>query len=349
MRASVILVIYNGARYLEACLEALLQETRPDDEIILVDNASSDGSASLVQERWPQAKFIRNEVNRGFAAACNQGAQQARGETLVFLNQDTRVLPGWLNVLVDGLCAGENMGLTTSKLLLMSQPERINLCGQDLHYTGLSFGRGALETADNFNQPQAVGAVAGASFAIRRALWEQLGGFDPAFFMYYEETDLSWRAALRGYTSWYLPGSAAYHDAALKPSARAAYYSVRNRIVLLLKHWKWPTLLFLLPALLLTELIDWVYLVRLGWGYLPAKCKAYAWLLTHPSQIYQARRKAQAGRKVSDARLLLQCTSTLTPKMLPLGVIGSGLIRLANVMYALNYQAALKLVQWLKL
>jgi hypothetical protein len=118
---------------------------------------------------------------------------------------------------------------------------------------------------------------------------------------------------------------------------------------LLLKHWKWPTLLFLLPALLLTELIDWAYLARLGWGYLPAKCKAYAWLVRHPRQIYQARREAQAGRQVSDARLLQQCVPTLAPKVLPLGVIGSGLIRLANVIYALNYQATLKLAQWLKL
>jgi len=348
---SIIIVIYNGLAYLPGCLASVLRECQayPGSEVVVVDNASSDGSPDWIAEHYPQVRLLRNTHNLGFAASCNQGAAAASGNALVFLNQDTRVLPGWLKGLLDGLFQHDGAGLVTSKLLFMTQPDKINLCGQDIHYTGLVFGRGTLCAADDFNSLQEVGAVSGASFAIRRALWDQLGGFDPAFFMYYEETDLSWRACLRGYSSWYIPGSVSYHDAALKPSPGAAYYSARNRIVLLIKHWKWPTLLFLLPAVLLTELIEWAYMLRLGSGYVVGKLRACAWLLGHPRQILQARQSVQAGRQVSDALLLTKCVFGISPKALSFGAIGQDLIRFTNLLFSINYQIVLKLTQWFKI
>jgi GT2 family glycosyltransferase len=350
-RASIILVVYNGMQYLSDCLGAVMEEQQayPGCEVVVVDNASADGSVDWMATHYPAIRLLRNERNLGFAAACNQGAAAASGEALFFLNQDTRVQPGWLKTLVEGLYQGENVGLTTSKLLFMSRPEQINLCGQDILYTGMTFGRGTLRPSGEFNAPEEVGTVAGASFAIRRSLWEQLGGFDPAFFMYYEETDLSWRASLLGYSSRYIPDSVALHDAGLKPSPGAAYYSARNRQMLLWKHWKWTTLFLLMPAWFMTELVEWVYLMRLGSHYTTGKLRACAWLLAHPRQILRARRSAQMGRKVSDLQLLGQCTWRLSPRVLPISETGWGLIRMANGLLALNYRVCLKLAQWLKL
>ncbi len=350
-KISIILVVYNGMQYLPECLSAVIEERKAHRgcEVVVIDNASQDGSADWVAAQYPDIVLLRNVSNLGFARASNQGAALANGETLVFLNQDTRVLPGWLKPLIEELYQGDKVGLTTSKLLLMSNPERINLCGQDILYTGMTFGRGALCPVNEFNTPEKVGAVSGASFAIRRSLWEYLGGFDASFFMYYEETDLSWRANLQGYFCRYIPDSISFHDAALKPTIKAAYYSNRNRPILLLKHWKLLTLLLLLPALLTTELIEWVYLLRMGWHYVDAKLRASVWLLAHPGQILRARRRAQANRKVCDAWLLAQCTWRLSPKVLATGALDNGLIRLVNGLLALNYRAALKLAYWLKL
>ncbi|KPL18208.1 MAG: hypothetical protein AMJ93_14025, partial [Anaerolineae bacterium SM23_84] len=191
MLISVIIVTYNGIQYLDGCLSSLRQDVSAKREIIVVDNASTDGSADFVQRRYRDVTLVRNEVNRGFAAACNQGARIAAGSVLVFLNQDTRVKPGWLRALVDGFDLGPAIALTTSKVLLMLQPDRIQACGQDVHYTGLVFVRGFRLPADSLNTPQEVAAVSGASFAVRKPVWEALGGFDETLYMYYEETDLS--------------------------------------------------------------------------------------------------------------------------------------------------------------
>lgn len=348
---SIILVVYNGMRYLPGCLASLAGEclAYPGSEVIVVDNASSDGSTEWIASYYPEIRLLRQEENLGFAAGNNRGAVAAQGDVLVFLNQDTRVLPGWLKALVNGLYQSDDVGLTTSRLLYMHQPERINLCGQDILYTGMTFGRGTLRAADALPEARQVSAVAGASFAIRKELWQQLGGFDEGFFMYYEETDLSWRASLLGYQSWYIPGSAALHDANVKPSVRATYYSMRNRPRLLLKHWKWQTLVLILPALLLTEVLDWVYLMRLGPSHIANKLKASAWLLLNLGQIIKSRRQAQALRKVTDASLIKACTYTLTPSSLPASGIGKGFVHLANFLLGLNHHLAVRLLEWMKI
>jgi GT2 family glycosyltransferase len=348
MRASIIVVSYNGALYLKKCLSSLSAEV-DEDEIILVDNASSDGSPEMVQGFWSELKLICNQTNVGFAAACNQGASHASGDILVFLNQDTCVLPGWLYGLVSGLNGSHGVGLVTSKLLLMSQPEKIDMCGQELHFSGLTFGRGVLQPADRFNKPARVAAVSGASFAIRRDLWQALGGFDPLFFMYYEETDLSWRACLHGCDSVYTPASIAYHDDSLHTSLHAAYYSSRNRIILLMKHWHWLTLLLLSPGLLLAELVDWGYQLMLGKGYLRAKLRAYGWLLSNFRKVMRSRRQVQAARKVPDSVLLARCTPYLRPAVLTGGRLGQILVPLLNGLFALNYYFTLALLRALRL
>ena len=350
-KPSIILVVYNGLQYLPDCLASLREECRavPGSEVVVVDNASSDGSAGWIAEHYPEVRLLRQEKNVGFAGGSNLGAASAHGEVLVFLNQDTRVLPGWLNALVEGLANQENVGLTTSKLLIMRQPEQIHLSGQDVLYTGMTFGRGSRRAAHEFAEAQAVSAVSGASFAIRRELWERLGGFDEDFFMYYEETDLSWRAGLLGYSSWVMPESVALHDAGDRPSVRATYYSVRNRPRLLLKHWKWQTLVLISPALLLTELLEWAYLFQLGPRHAGSKLRAQAWLLAHLGQMRRARRRAQAGRVVKDAQLLVQCAYVLTPSREPGSAAGRALVQMANGLLRWNYTLALRLARGLKI
>ena len=341
LKTSIILVVFNGLGYLESCLNSVITEITPESELILVDNASSDGSADFVQQRWPQARLIRNASNRGFAAASNQGAGQAAGEILVFLNQDTRVLPGWLAGLSAPLEQDPGIGLVTSKLLLMSRPEQIQMCGQDIHFTGFTFGRGFLCPAGAFSRSEVVSAVAGASFAIRRTLWEQLGGFDESLFMYYEETDLCWRARLAGFTSVYNPGSVIQHDFSVNSSPAALYYTVRNRLVLLVKNWKWVTLLLLVPSLVLSELVDCGYMLALGRQGLSAKLRAYAWLVAHFPAVLRARQIAQKTRRDPDWKLLQSCTARLAPRLVTGGSIGQALLAPCNFWFSLHYRLVL--------
>ncbi|MBN2548175.1 MAG: glycosyltransferase family 2 protein [Anaerolineales bacterium] len=337
MRASIIIVGLNGIGYLEDCLSSLIPEIN-DDEIILVDNASSDGGPDFVGTHYPNVRLLRNAENKGFAAACNQGAQIANGEILVFLNQDTQVLAGWLTALLASLHQSPMVGLTTSKLLLMSEPDQIHLCGQDIHFTGFSSGRGFQTPATSFCEPAAVAAVSGAAFAIRKDLWERLGGFDEAFFMYYEETDLSWRAMLAGYHCLYVPASIALHDYHLgKPRWHALYYSKRNRYLLLFKNWRLFTLVLISPALLLAELIDWLHCILIGRLAIQAKWQAWTWVISNYRSILYSRRKVQAARIHGDRRLLQVCTSSINPREFSGGLVGRLGAGLSNALFELNY------------
>ncbi|MFZ2361175.1 MAG: glycosyltransferase family 2 protein [Anaerolineae bacterium] len=348
--ASVVIVTYNGMVYLPACLQSVYRELLDADEVIVVDNRSTDGGPQLIRERFPTVRVIENLDNRGFAAACNQGARLATGQVLVFLNQDTEVRPGWLRGLIEGLGAASGAGLTTSKHLLMTQSDRINLCGQDMHFSGLSFARGFMEPAERLSAPAWVGAVSGASFAIRRELWEQLGGFDEGLFMYYEETDLCWRARLAGYRSQYRPDSTLLHD--YRPGQHSyarLYYSKRNRHILLLKHWRWPTLVLLLPSLLVAELLDLGQSALIARDGLRAKLKAYGWLASHAAQVLGSRRQVQRMRTAKDWELLASCTATVSLLELSGGKLTHAVLAVINGLFWLNYRLAFALCRALNI
>jgi hypothetical protein len=333
-RASIIIPTHNGADCLGPCLASLRGQIGPEDEVIVVDDASSDGSADLVARLWPEARLYRNQSSAGFAEACNLGAEHAAGDTLVFLNQDTEVLPGWLDGLLEALASDERIALVTSRQLYMAQPGLVHNCGADLHYSGLIFLRGVLQRSDAYIRPaEEVHSVVGASFAARRDLWRTLGGFNARFFMYYEEMDLSWRAQLAGYRSVYAPASVVYHDVPLSGvSFNKLYHICRNRQICVLSHWRWPTLILLGPGLLLAELVEFGYVcLGGGWAGVRAKLRAYRWLLRNLSRMTQWRRESQALRHVPDWLMLTKRTWTVDPKEFTGGKAGRILARVASI------------------
>ena len=310
-RASVIIVGYNSLPDLEKCLPSLLASVQDDPEIILVDNASTDGSSSWVQQSFPEIKLVISAENLGFGGACNLGAKHARGRYLAFLNPDTILDPGWLKALIAAFEADPQAGLATSKILLLHDPGRINTCGNDIHLSGITLCRGMGQPQQVFSHQEEVSAVSGACFAIRRQLFEALGGFDETFFMYMEDTDLSWRARLLGYKCLFVPESVVYHDYTLHFGPRKTFYQERNRYLMLLKNLRWPTLLILLPAFFLADLITWGYVLLHDRKNLANKFLAYAWIVQHWPEVMAKRRVVQASRRTPDRPLLLSLKSRL--------------------------------------
>jgi GT2 family glycosyltransferase len=345
-KASVLIVNYNGREYLEKCLRSLLNKDRRDYEVILVDNASTDGSAEYVEQVFPEVLVIRNEVNQGFSQGNNVGAQQAKGEYLAFLNPDTVVEPGWLEALIAALEADPQAGLATSKILLLADPGQINTCGNEMHCTGLTLCRGMGMDRGTFTDLVEVGAVSGAAFAIRKDVFEALGGFDEAFFLYLEDTDLSWRARLAGYKCVYVPSSVVYHDYILRFGPKKTFYQERNRYLMLLKGLRWRTLLVLLPALLVVEVMTWGFVLLRERKRLANKLRAYAWIVKHWGRIMGSRREVQAMRRVRDRDLIARCTHRLAYEQ-----TGSGLtVCLAHLvfdpLFLVLHRLALALIWW---
>jgi hypothetical protein len=346
VRASLVLVNYNGGGAVLACLASVQSTCGPEVEVIVVDNASTDGSADLIEAAFPQVTVVRCATNEGFGAGCNRGARAARGPYLVFLNPDTLAQPGWLEALLAPLESDAGAGLATSKVVLAQHPDRLNACGMSIHITGLTLVRGLNLPADSYSQTEEVDAVSGAAFAARRDLFEALGGFDEAFFLYMEDTDLSWRARLMGLACVYAPASVVAHDYALRFTPRKVFYQERNRYLMLLKTLRWPTLIVLLPAWLLAEVVTWGFVL---WGdrkNLGNKLRAYGWIIEQWPVVMQKRALTQALRRASDRALLRRTTHRLDFEQAGDGAAASLARLVFDPLFFLLRLWALALVWW---
>lgn len=320
-KASVIIVSANHLYDLKRCLPSIFRQRYPDYEVLVVDNASTDGSVEYLAREFPQTKVIRTGANLGYGGGNNVGFKHASGDYIAILNPDTQVEPDWLRELVIALQADLRAGLATPKILMMDDPTRVNACGNEITLSGLTFCRGLDQPAEKYDRLEIVSAVSGAAFAIKRSVLEQIGGFDETFFMYYEDTDLSLRAMLAGYTCLYVPTSVVYHQYAFRFSPRKCFLQERNRYFSLLKTLRWRTLITLLPMLLLSELVAWGYVLLRGPEHVRSKLHSYAWLIRNRQQILEARCRVQALRRVDDRVLLdrfshrLTFTQTVSPSI----------------------------------
>lgn len=218
---SIVLVNYNGAEVVLNCLRSLLQflHTIPY-EIIVVDNASTDGSATLISDNFPTVQLLKQIENRGFGAGNNVGAKQAKGEFLFFLNTDTLLTSDVLPPLVTLMKERPEVGIIGTKLLnedgslQLSIASEISIVGEyktlkQLRQVSTEKYRETIE--QKFAQTQTVDIVIGAAFFMRKSLFEVLDGFDETFFMYFEESDLCQRARDRGWQVLYTPEVAIIH------------------------------------------------------------------------------------------------------------------------------------------
>jgi N-acetylglucosaminyl-diphospho-decaprenol L-rhamnosyltransferase len=241
---SVIVLNYNGRRWLQPCLDALAaQRGAPRFEVIVVDNASTDGSAEAVRDyiqgrvaveekaAFEALHFVENGANLGFAAGNNAGARTARGAMLAFLNNDTVVEPDWLARLSRALTAQPQFALATSRLVFLDDPSIVDSAGDGYLRAGGAFKHGYGGHAEDALISREVFGACGGAFLTRRAVFEALGGFDERFFMVYEDVDLSYRARLLGFRCWYAADAIVRHAGSATlgvASPAAVYYGQRN-------------------------------------------------------------------------------------------------------------------------
>lgn len=228
---SVIIVNWNGKKFISECLDGLRRQTYKDHSIVLVDNASDDGSLELIHRKYPEVKTIALAENLGFAVANNIAIESIDTEYVALLNNDAVPHPGWLTNLLKTLEMNPGAGMAASKMLLYDHPEIIDRAG-DIYTTAataLLNGRG--KPSYYFNKPAWIfGACAGAAI-YRKQMLDEIGFFDEDFFLLYEDVDLSFRAQLHGYKCIYVPNAIVYHKASGSigdDTPVSVYYSHRN-------------------------------------------------------------------------------------------------------------------------
>jgi GT2 family glycosyltransferase len=235
---SIIIPNWNGAKFLPACLDSLARQTVKQLEVIIVDNASTDESASLVHTDYAWVKWVRLPANRGFTGACNAGIALARGAYIALLNNDTEVDERWAETVVSAFEQHSDVGSVASKMLLFNQRDHIHTAGDFFTTDGRAGNRGVWQKdTGQFDGEEYVFSACGGSSVYRRAMLDEIGALDDDFFFLLEDVDLGWRAQLAGWRCLYTPHAIVYHHlSATGGGATSSYYDGRNSIILLIKN-----------------------------------------------------------------------------------------------------------------
>jgi GT2 family glycosyltransferase len=326
-KVSVIILNYNGLKFIRHCLDSVLNTNYADFEVIVVDNASRDGSIELAEKIFPKnatLKIIKNKINRGFAEGNNIGAKHAKGSSLVFLNVDTEVNQDWLKELVKVIESDDRIGAAQCKLLIAQDRNKLESVGHYIDYTGTESAEStSIKGQFDKGQYDAVREIfyaRGAAMAVRKDVFFKAEMFDPAYFMDHEEIDLCWRIQLLGYKIVFVPKSIVYHYGGALVGNREKnpiilFHLRKNHIASLIKNYELKNTIKYLP-LYLTFLFGHALLAipkgktKIALAYI----EAVQWVLKDFKYIYTQRLKVQYSiRRVSDSAIMKHMTKPRIP------------------------------------
>ncbi len=260
MNVSVIIVNFNGMEFLPACLDGLQAQTRAVDEVIVVDNGSTDGSPECVCDFYPYVRLIATGENLGFAAGNNRGIRASSGDCLILLNNDTVPGPSFIESVLEPLERADPVSAVAGVLVFSTNPDRVATAGIEIFDNGLALDARTGEVWRDLPAEFSVFGPSGGAMAVRRSALDDIELFPEPYFLYLEDVDLAWRLRLREHETvarsdaWALhvySGSSG-HESPLKD-----YYLARNRIWTLIRCWPgsfwrrfwWNVLLYELGAL----------------------------------------------------------------------------------------------------
>ncbi len=306
--ASVIIVTHNGGNTIAECLDSIKKLHWQQMEVVLVDNSSTDDTLDKVQRILPTARIIRLSKNLGYGGGCNAGAGVARSPILVFLNQDVRLTPAFLDTIMNRMANDPRVGVCGG-IILSWDGSRLVSAGQFFErWTGyaLDYGFGSTNVSLGKNTDE-VFSPNGAAFAVRREVFDLIEGFSDYFFLYFDETDLAWRARLAGFRTACCPTAVAFHkiDPRRAHSAWSRYYTERNSLLSAVTNYETSTLLFALPISLVLRLAG-VLVLTLFRRTKHARSTARALIdfLALLPTAQERRSKVRALRKLKDREIL---------------------------------------------
>jgi GT2 family glycosyltransferase len=298
-------------------LPPLTDQLGPDDELIVVDNASSDGTAAAVKELAPRAEVIEAGTNLGFAAGCNRGAAGASGDLIVFLNPDAVPTQGFCEAIRRPAAEGRGwaawMGLVTARGGTV-----VNTEGGVVHFTGIAWAGGAGRPLGSRSggeggsppEPREVGFASGACLAVPHDRWREAGGFPERFFLYHEDVDLSLRLRLSGGRVGVEPRAVVDHEYEFGKGPAKWRHLERNRWATLVRTYPSALLALLAPALVATELA--LLGVSLAGGWMREKLLAWWDVARALPRLLGERRAIQSRRTVGAGEFAAALTAELS-------------------------------------
>ncbi len=243
---SIIIVTWNALHHLKNFLPSVVHSCYESFEIIIADNASTDGTAEWIQKTYPDCRVVTFDRNYGYCGGNNRSVPYATGDILIFLNNDVRVDPDWLKHLNNSFNSPDS-SIVQPKILSYKEPDRFEYAGAAggmIDRLGYTFCRGRLfehieHDLGQYDDERDIFWASGAALAIRKEIFNDLDGFDEDFEFHMEEIDLCWRAWKRGYKIQFQHQSVVYHlggGSMPMGSSRKVYYNYRNSLMMLTKN-----------------------------------------------------------------------------------------------------------------
>lgn len=305
---AVIVVAHQSAEHLRPLLAALQPQLRQVDELVIVDNASTDGTPEVARSLGPAVRVIETGENLGFAGGCHAGADATRAPLLLFLNPDSEPQPDCLQRMREASFAHPNWGAWQAAVML--EGERVNTSGGVVHYLGIGWAGDCERPASALPaRDREIAFPSGAAMVVRRSAWNQLDGLDREYFMYGEDLDLGLRLWLAGQRVGLVPGARVLHSYEFDKGTSKWFWLERNRWRTVLSVYPGALLALTLPALMTAELGLLAIAARQGW--LTAKLRAQAATIAGLRRTLARRRAVQRTRRIGANEFACRLTSSL--------------------------------------
>lgn len=301
---TLLVLNYNGKKYLPSCLESLFKTDYPKFEVIVVDNCSSDGSVEFIKKGYPNVKIIQNGENLGYACAINSAMEMIESEYVVFLNNDIVVEPDWLKQLILYVCM-KDVAAVNPKILFLGNEKVVNAAGGNCDVYGVGWNRGNGEfDKGQYERVEEVFYVNGAAMLTKKSVWKDVGAFDERYFLYGEDLDWCWRARLKGYKLLYVPSAKIYHQWRGSRGAIIEFLE-KHWIANFLKNYSLKTICVLFPRYLALKFLKALWLIKNGRGFKEkfAVSLALLWNLANFKDTWLKHLIVQASRKISDEEI----------------------------------------------
>jgi GT2 family glycosyltransferase len=290
---AVIVLAFGPEPLLDDCIRSILASRDVEVELLLVDNGCPNPQLAELGA-LPGVRLLTPGRNLGFAGGVAFGVDHASAEYLCLINSDAVVEPDAVAELV-ARTAEPGVGIVSGSVRFHGDPQTVNSAGNPLHVLGFAWAGGFGADAADHVVERPVAVASGAAMAMRRTVWDELGGFEPRFFMYHEDVDLSLAAWQHGYRVEYVPTALVHHDYHFSRTSTKVYYAERNRLVVVVTRWPGRLLVGVLPLLVAVELGSVIV------GGLPglrrAKLRAWWWLVRNRSWLRDRRRSNLTGAR----------------------------------------------------
>lgn len=312
----MVVVTHDSSTHLPGLAGALAEQLRDDDEFVVVDNASSDGTAATARALRERIQVVETGGNLGFAGGCHAGARSTTAPLLLFLNPDCQPQPACLERLREAASAHPDWAAWQAAVMLPDG--RINTSGGVVHYLGFGWAGGCERPLSDLPESDSeVTFPSGAAMVVRRDAWDAVNGLDSDYFMYGEDLDLGLRLWLAGHRVGLVPGARVTHDYEFEKGPSKWYWLERNRWRTVLSVYPAPLLVLLAPALLGLEVALLVIAARQGW--LRPKLRAVAAVVTGLADTAARRREVQQQRCIGALEFSSRLTSSLDSPYLGAG------------------------------